>query len=258
MLNEDRQAGFCWNLIRLYRPPDAKLKLGLGESLRWSTLKSLWRGAINTNAQGASHKEDRCGMKPEITQHLHRTVDREQPRESNSHAGGLLTYLAAVVSNLARDLARSPARDCVLCCEAILSTQIAVEDDGNTVHAVCREMKGRKRALVESAREQCPDCSLCGEKVEPLGIYFHEAGITVSYSCPEQGHEKPNVFSLPIVSDETRRVGTWEARLRERLKEKGYVRCCECGRLLRADSAKLLGPGWYYCGCVPDLWQTGR
>jgi hypothetical protein len=196
-------------------------------------------------------------MKAEITQHLYRTLDREERRESNGHTGGLLTYLASVFANLARELARSPARDCALCSEPILSTQIAAEDEGNAVHAVCLEMNGRKRALVENAREQCHDCSLCGEKVEPVGIYFNEAGLTVSYACAEPGHDKPNVFSLPIVTEETRRVGTWEARLRDRLKEKGYVRCCECGRLLRADSAKLLGPGWYYCGCLPDLWNTG-
>jgi hypothetical protein len=195
-------------------------------------------------------------MKAEITQDLLRKSNREERREPNGHAGGLLTYLAAVVSNLAGELARSPAQDCALCSEPILSTQIAAEDEGNAVHAVCLEMDGRKRGLVGNAREQCHDCSLCGEKVEPVGIYFHQAGLTVSYSCAEPGHEKPNIFSLPIVTDETRRVGTWEARLRERLKEKGYVRCCECGRLMRADAAKLLGPGWYYCGCLPDLWKT--
>jgi hypothetical protein len=196
-------------------------------------------------------------MKAEITQHLHRTIDREERREPNGHTGGLLTYLAAVFANLARELAASPERDCALCSEPILSTQIAAEDEDNAVHAVCLEMNGRKRVLVENAREQCHDCSLCGEKVEPVGIYFNEAGLTVSYTCAEPAHDKPNVFSLPIVTEETRRVGTWEARLRDRLKEKGYVRCCECGRLLHADSAKLLGPGWYYCGCLPDLWKTG-
>src|SRR5689334_17020790 len=154
-------------------------------------------------------------MKAEITQDLPRIADREQRRESNGHAGRLLTYLAAVFSSLARELARSPAKHCALCCEPILSTQIAAEADGSAVHEVCHEMNNRKLALVESAREQCHDCSLCGEKVEPAGIYFHEAGLTVSYSCTEPGHRKPNVFSLPIVTEESRRVGTWEARLRE-------------------------------------------
>jgi hypothetical protein len=196
-------------------------------------------------------------MKADTTHDLRNTAGREERRDPSGHAGGLLTYLAAVFSKIAQELAQSPARNCVLCADPIFSTQVAADHSGNAVHAVCLEMQDRKQALVENAREQSHDCSLCGEKVQPMGIYFHEAGLTLSYSCIEPGHEEPNVFSLPVVTDETRRVGTWEARLRERLKEKGYVRCCECGRLLRAEAARLLGPGWYYCGCLPDLWRTG-
>jgi hypothetical protein len=196
-------------------------------------------------------------MKADIRQHLGLTLKRKESADPAGHAGGLLTYLATVFLSISQELQQSPAKECALCSDLILSTQVAAEDDGRTVHAVCLEMQDRKTALLESAREQIHDCSLCGEKVQPMGIYFHEAGLTLSYSCSEPGRHEPNVFSLPIMTEESRRVGTWEARLRDRLKEKGYVRCCECGRLLRAEAAKLLGQGWYYCGCLPDLWKTG-
>ena len=196
-------------------------------------------------------------MKAEIGHQLNHPFERKERAETAGHAGGLLTYLAAVFSNIAQELSHTPAKDCALCSDPILSTQVAAESSGRAVHAICLEMQGRKQALLERAREHSHDCSLCGEKVQPMGVYFHESGLTLSYSCSEPGHDEPNVFSLPIVTDESRRVGTWEARLRDRLKEKGYVRCCECGRLLRAEAAKLLGHGWYYCGCLPDLWRTG-
>jgi hypothetical protein len=196
-------------------------------------------------------------MQVEFRQRLTEPFKDKESGQAMGNAGGLLTYLAAVFSNIAQELRQSPAEDCALCSDPILSTHVAAEESGRSVHAVCLEMHNRKQTLLESAREQSHDCSLCGEKVQPMGIYFHEAGLTLSYSCNEPGHEEPNVFSLPILTEESRRVGTWEARLRERLKEKGYVRCCECGRLLRAEAAKLLGQGWYYCGCLPDLWRTG-
>ena len=196
-------------------------------------------------------------MKAEIRDRLQLASKRDQSTDAAGRTGGLLTYLATVFSKIAQELQQSPPKECALCSDLILSTQVAAEESGRSVHAVCLEMQGRKNALLENAREQTHDCSLCGEKVEPTGIYFHEAGLTLSYACADPDHEQPIVFSLPITTDETRRVGTWEARLRQRLKEKGYVRCCECGRLLRAEAAKLLGQGWYYCGCLPDLWRTG-
>ena len=125
---------------------------------------------------------------------------------------------------------------------------LAAEDDGKPTHAICLEMKLRKSALIETARSQDQSCSLCGQKVQPAGIYFHDAGLTLSYTCAEPAHDEPNLFSLPMRTEESKRVGMWEARLRDRLKEKGYVRCCECGRLIRAEAAQLLGAGWHYCG----------
>lgn len=172
--------------------------------------------------------------------------------------GGLFTYLAAVISHLAESSATTDGEAaCAFCSDAILPTQVSAESGGKTAHAICVEMDGRKRALLRTAKSHGHDCSLCGQKVQPDGIYFHEGGMTLSYSCAEPEHDEPNLFSLPLSSDESRRVGMWEAKLRDRLREKGYVRCCECGRLIHERTAKLLGPGWHYCGCLPDLWRTG-
>lgn len=172
--------------------------------------------------------------------------------------GSVLAYLAMVLSTLAQELSPSQKKDatCVLCSDAIFATQVTAEDEGNPVHAMCLEMKHRKNVLLQNAQQQDHACSLCGQKVPPAGIFLHEAGMTLSYSCAEGEHE-PYIFSLPMTTEESRRVGMWEARLRERLKQKGFVRCCECGRLLHGDKARLLGPGWYYCGCLPELWRTG-
>ncbi|HEX9443243.1 MAG TPA: hypothetical protein VGA73_03945 [Candidatus Binatia bacterium] len=183
----------------------------------------------------------------------------DRPDLLSSNKGGLFAYLAAVLSNMAQELSLHPKKDstCAICSDAIHSTQVESEDDGKPVHAVCLEMKSRKSALLESARAQGHGCSLCGQKVPPKGIFFHEGGVTLSYACVEPAHDEPNRFSLPVATDESRRVGRWEARLRVRLKEKGYVRCCECGRLIRAEASQLLGQGWHYCGCLPELWRTG-
>jgi hypothetical protein len=194
----------------------------------------------------------------ETEQVSHLRISHRGARPRTSRKGGLFAYLAAVLYHLAQEISRSDEEfPCVLCSDLILSTQLAVKDEGKPAHAICLEMKLRKTALVESAKSQNHACSLCGQKVQPMGIYFHDAGLTLSYACAEPAHEEPNRFSLPVKTEESKRVGMWETRLRDRLKEKGYVRCCECGRLIRAATAQLLGPGWHHCGCLPALWRTG-
>ncbi len=186
--------------------------------------------------------------------------DDANPLAANvANRGGLFAYLATVLATLAHELSHHPKKEsvCSICSDAMLATQLAAEHEGKPAHALCLEMKLRKRALLSSVKSQEHCCSLCGQNVPPSGIYFHEAGLTLSYACAEPAHDEPNLFSFPVTTDESKRVGTWEARLRDRLKEKGYVRCCECGRLIRAAEAQLLGPGWHYCGCLPDLWRTG-
>ena len=176
-----------------------------------------------------------------------------------ANKGSVLAYLATVLSTMAQELAHSPKKDstCVLCSDAIFATQVTAEDEGNPVHAICLEMKQRKDALLQKAKQHDHACALCGQNVPPTGIFLHEAGLTLSYACAEGKHDEPNLFSLPVTTEESRRVGMWEAKLRERLKQKGFVRCCECGRLIHSDKARLLGPGWHYCGCLPELWRTG-
>jgi DNA-directed RNA polymerase subunit RPC12/RpoP len=174
--------------------------------------------------------------------------------------GSLFVYLSAVLSRLAQDLSRYSEEDrhCALCPDVILPTQLARQDRGGAwVHAMCLEMKLRKEAILEAVNTQAHACPLCGHRVLPWGVHFHEGGLTMSYACPEPAHGEPHFFSFPLTTSEARRIGMWEARLRERLKEKGYVRCCECGRQISVAQAQSLGAGWYYCGCLPELWKSG-
>lgn len=174
--------------------------------------------------------------------------------------GSLFVYLSAVLSRLAQELSRYSEEDghCALCPDAILPTQPVGQDQGGApAHVMCLEMKLRKEAVLEAARTQTRACPLCGQGVLPQGFYFHEGGLTVSYACTEPAHGEPHLFSFPLVASEARRIGMWEARLRKRLREKGYVRCCECGRQIHMTQAQSLGSGWYHCGCLPELWRSG-
>lgn len=178
----------------------------------------------------------------------------------SARRGGLLVYLSSVLSQLVRELARHSKDEpqCALCPDLIHPTQPATQDRKEAwVHAKCLEMAERKRALVLSLEFHANACPVCGQKVFPSGTYFHEAGLTLSFTCGDQTHDEPYFFSVSITTNEAKQVGRWEARLRERLKDKGYAHCCECGRQIRAAKAQSLGSGWYYCGCLPELWRSG-
>lgn len=174
--------------------------------------------------------------------------------------GSFFVYLSSVLSHLTRQLSHPSEGEqlCALCPDPILPTQPSAKSkDGTPAHAMCLEMRQRKLALLRELKFKTKACPLCG-KSTPLGtVYFHEAGMTLAFACGDGMHDNPHLFTLPIGTAETRRVGTWEARLRRRLKEKGYVNCCECGRLVHSDQAQSLGSGWHYCGCLPELWKAG-
>jgi hypothetical protein len=182
------------------------------------------------------------------------------PHPLVENRGSLFIYLSTVLARLAQELSRYSEgyRHCALCPDAILPTQPAAQDqEGTPVHALCLEMRARKETVLGVVRSETRACPLCGRGVLPRGLYFHEGGLRVSYACVEPQHGELYFFSFLLTTSEARKLGMWETRLRERLKEKGYVHCCECGRQLHATQAQSLGSGWYHCGCLPELWRSG-
>ncbi len=175
--------------------------------------------------------------------------------------GSLFIYLSTVLSSLVLKVSRKQKekdQQCALCPDLILSTQPADEDEGDApVHAMCLEMKLKKESLLKSVRARDRACPLCGHRIKPQDYYLHEGGLTMSYACTQPEHGESYPFSFLLETNESRWIGMWEARLRQRLKEKGYVSCCECGRRIRQKKAQTLGSGWHYCGCLPELWHVG-
>lgn len=150
-------------------------------------------------------------------------------------------------------------RSCALCPDLIFPTQPVKRDQqGAWVHAICLEMQHRKEVLWQTVKAQTDACPLCGAQILPQDIYADEHGLRVSYLCEQPVHDKPHAFTVRVMTPEAKQVGLWEVRLRERFREKGYVRCCECGRQILAQHAQSLGPGWYSCGCLPDARLQGR
>lgn len=174
--------------------------------------------------------------------------------------GSLFVYLSTVLSSLVLKVSRKQeeVQQCALCPDLILSTQPADEDEGDApVHVMCLEMKLKKESLLKSVRTRVRACPLCGHRIKPQDFYLHEGGLTLSYACTQPEHGEPYPFSFLLETNESRWIGMWEAKLRQRLKEKGYVSCCECGRRIRKNKAQTLGSGWHYCGCLPELWHVG-
>lgn len=174
--------------------------------------------------------------------------------------GSFFVYLSSVLSHLTRQLSRQPQGEqlCAFCPDPILPTQNSAKSkEGMLAHAMCLEMRQKKQVLLRELKFKTKACPRCGRSTQFNKIYFHEAGMTLSFVCVEGAHDEPHPFTLPISTGETKKVGRWEARLRQRLKEKGYVNCCECGRLIHSEEAQSLGAGWHYCGCLPELWKAG-
>lgn len=150
-------------------------------------------------------------------------------------------------------------RSCALCPDLIFPTQPVKRDpSGRVVHAFCLEMQHRKEVLWRTVKAQTSACPLCGVEILPQDIYADERGLRVLYLCEQSVHDKPHAFTVRVTTPEAKQVGLWEVRLRERFREKGYVRCCECGRQILASQAHSLGPGWYSCGCLPDRGVRGE
>ncbi len=178
--------------------------------------------------------------------------------------GNLSLFFSTLLKHLTQTVSQPPETQhhCALCPDLILPTQPAKEDEeGEPVHEMCLEMKLKREALLQSVSDRIQPCPLCYHRVSPQEFFCHEGGLTISYTCsftpPQSEHGEPHHFSFLLDTSESRWIGTWEARLRQRFKDKGYIICCECGHRIQAEKAQSLGAGWHYCGCMPELWNVG-